>query len=517
MKKRLYWMLPFILVFIGLGILFTRNLLHVTEPPESDWSRDLELFETDINQQPIVTFRNNEFQISSYNTNAELIQKSYNKHIELTNTSSYDIPYTKWTRVFIKDEQVIYFDYKNIYDGENKELIDQANHFYPLRDTILYMKGSDLYQLHPETLESTEVISFKDKTDEIVPFQQGDSIWFIVPQSGVNSIQLDVYQLQENKAKLMVQPTFTLKPGELLSELSFATDGKKAAFLYETKGENTGGTAPVYTTYLAEGNLKDATIEPRRITYSDPHSSQSLKEIGDSILTYKDGTLVALFAASGFSQTKHGETSAFNIYTATFNGEEVKVERRSNTSAVSSKPQWVDDRSITWLDLDGDHYKLLYASSNPEIIEKAKQITGDNVMAALGKTLLMVASSFFGYVLTSIWFIWPLLFLVVLFLIRKRLLDQDPVWLFYSGIGIYILAAIIYKDRFFIDSMYERAPDFLTFPGSSYLYIFGFGLLAYLFSWMGYKVKEWSSIVRLFFFIIFHLLLLVTYFGPYLL
>ncbi|UFT98227.1 hypothetical protein KO561_13580 [Radiobacillus kanasensis] len=515
MKKRLYWILPLILVFIGLGLLFSRNIAHVTEPPESDWSRELLLFETDVNQQPLVTSNADSFHIASYNTNSKLVKKTYNNQIELTNTITFDVPYTKWTKVFVKDDKAIYFDYENINNGETKERIDEATNFYALQDTILYMKGSDLYQLDPETDTPTKIKTFEDNTEEITPFQQGGSIWFIATHSTNNSAQLDVYRLEGQNVELVTQPTFELQSGELLKELSFATKNDKVAFLLETERKNTGGAPPVYTTYLAEGELKDTSFDTRTLTYYDPHSKNPLREAGDATLSYHGENLVILFAANGYSQTKHGETSAFNIYAATFDGEKMIVERRSNTAAISSKPQWIDENSIAWLDLAGDHYKLLYSSSDSKIMEKAKQITGENLMAALGKTLLMAASSFIGYILSSIWFIWPLLFIVVLFLVRKRLLDQDPSWLFYGGALIYLIAAVIFKHRFFVENIYDKGPEYLTFSGSSYVYIFGFALLAYLFSWMGYKRKEWASTTRLFFFVFFHLVLLIVYFGPY--
>src|SRR5690606_40419366 len=64
-------------------------------------------------------------------------------------------------------------------------------------------------------------------------------------------------------------------------------------------------------------------------------------------------------------------------------------------------------------------------------------------------------------------------------LFSSRRLVKDPPRYFYTGIGIYILSACIWSERFFIERFHTTAPSYLAFPGSTYLYIIVVAALTY--------------------------------------
>jgi hypothetical protein len=252
------------------------------------------------------------------------------------------------------------------------------------------------------------------------------------------------------------------------------------------------------------------------LTFQDPAGTNSLTEVSDVIFTFKNGEPTILFHANGRTETQFNDKTTFNIYTAVISEDgSTKTERRSNTPEISTNPQWMDEETIAWVDLDGDGHKIKISSSDKDAISDLIEFTQDDWLHTLGKTLGMVTSSFFAIAFSVIWFIWPILFIVFMYMFRNRIADRDPAWYFYTGIGLYAVAAIIWKDQFFVDNIYTNAPTYLTFTGSSYFYLILFAIIAYWLTNHTKRVNDWSGTIRITYFVGIHILLLTIFFGPY--
>ena len=516
LSTHLFWIIPTVIIIFGLLLLFYQNFSKVTEPPASNWSRALTIGKTDIKKlSPIRVSAEGEF-IFTRMEGGKLATTTLNKDFKVTDNKTYDIPVDKWTQVYQQEDKIIYFDFKDINDQAKKKIISDVEKFYPLDTTIVYVKNNELFRLTPDNKSSEKIMDIDLNKFDIVLQENQEGIYILLYSSDPNGVDITLQQFQNGQIKSLYQSRIKVDPGKVVNDISFALDGQELALLLQEELVSTQGN-PEFFNYFMLTNLSGQKTETlHRLTFDDPAGTNSLTEVSDVVLKFRNSNPIILFKANGRTETKFNDNTTFNIYSAeiTKNGT-TKTERRSNTPEISTNPQWINDKTIAWLDLDAEGHKINLASAEKNKISKQIKVSQDDWLNALGKTLGMVASSFIGIALTVIWFLWPIIFIVVMYFFKNRTIDRDPTWFFYTGIGLYALAAVIWIDRFFVESIYLKAPDFLTFTGSSYFYMILFAIIAYWLAIHTKRVNDWSGTVRIMYFVGIHILLLTVFFGPY--
>lgn len=515
---KLYWIVPGVIMVLGLLLLFYENFSDVTEPPADDWSRALTIGETDLNQIPPVKINENGDFVFTRFEDGKLAATTLGKDFTVKDQQTYNIPVNKWTQVFQQDDTIIYFDFKNIYDQDRNMIVSDVEKFYPLETTTLYVKDHVLYQLSPETKTSEKVMDIDlDKLD-IIPHENQDGVNLLTYASDPTGVDVTLQQHANGKMNTVYQSRINVDPGKVVNDISFALDGQKLALLLQEELQSTQGGNPEFFNYFLLTSVTNPNAQTlTQLTFDDPAgNNSSLKEVSDVVLTFRNDKPTILFHANGRTQTQFNDSTTFNIYSAVISESgATKTERRSNTAEISTNPQWINEESIAWVDLDGDGHKIKVSSADIKTVDPLIEYTGDDWLQALGKTFGMITSSFFGIAFAVIWFIWPLLFVVFMYIFRNRIADRDPVWYFYTGIGLYAIAALIWKDRFFVDNIYLNAPGYLTFTGSSYVYMIVLALIAFWLTLHTKKVNDWAGTARISYFVGLHILLLTIFFGPY--
>ncbi|SDN44367.1 hypothetical protein [Bacillus sp. OK048] len=512
----LYWVIPTVIMIFGFLLLSYQNFSKVTEPPAPDWSRALFIGKTDINKLPPVKKTEDGSFIFTRFENGKLATTTMNKDFIIQDQKSYDIPVDKWTQVFQKEETILYFDFKNIYDMNRNIIVSNVEKFYPLGTTIFYLKEKELYQLTPENMKSEKIMDADLNKLDIILQEDEVGVKILVYTSDTNGVDISLQQFINGKMNTIYQTRLKVDPGKVVNDIAFALNDQKLALLLQEELEQTQGK-PEFFTYYMETSLTNQDAQPlHKLSFEDPAGSHSLKEVSDVVFKYSNGKPTILFKANGRTETRYNDNTTFNIYTAviTENGT-TKTERRSNTPEISTNPQWINDETIAWLELGAEVHKINISTADIDKVSDLIKITQGDWLNALGKTLGMITTSFFGIALSVIWFLWPIIFIVVMYFFKHRTIDRDPTWFFYTGIGLYILAAVIWRDRFFVDSIYSKAPNYLTFTGSSYFYMIVFAIIAYCLAIHAKRVNDWSGTTRIIYFVGLHVLLLTIFFGPY--
>ncbi|WP_404452917.1 hypothetical protein LG329_01995 [Virgibacillus necropolis] len=516
--RQLYWVIPGIIIVFGLALLFYQNFSKVTEQPASDWSRGLTIGKTDVNRlPPIKETKNGEYIITSFK-DEKLATTTITDEFIVQDIKTYDIPVDKWTQVYQQDDHLIYFDYTNIYDKKKNEIISDVERFYPLKNTILYIKENVLYRLSPENKESTKIMDIDLNKQDVIAQQNTDGINILTYTLELQKVNIKLYKLKNGDANKIYQTVVNVEPGKIVTNIAYALDGQKFGVVLQEELETSQGK-PVFFNYFMQTTISEQSPQPlHEITLHDPAGNSNLTEISNVILKYKEGKPNLLFQANGQTETQYNDSTAFNIYKAEIheNGT-TTTERRSNSPAISSEPQWINDETIAWLDMDSDGNEINISSSNIAAISQAAGFDKDDWIRALGKTLGMLSSSIFAIAISSVWFIWPIAFIALLYFFRTRTIDYDPSWFFYTGIGIYAVAALVLKNQFFVNNIYMNAPDYLIFNGSSYFYMFLFAAIAFGIVQVTKRANGWDGAVRIMYFVGVHILLLTTFFGPYIL
>jgi len=515
--QKLYWIIPVVLILLGLILLFVENFSKVTAQPEPDWSRGLLVGKSQVNKLPAIIETKDGHYLFSFFQENELHTATMNKEFQIAEEKNYDIPVDKWTQIYQGNDQLIYFDYKNIFEQDKTQLVADVEAFFPLRTTILYVKEKKLFQLNPETKKSSEIMAIDLEKEKVSIEEKEDGIHFLLFAKAKGNVDITLYRIENGKINRLYDTKVKVDPGKIVNNISFTFEEQKLALLLQEELELTQGK-PEYFNYFAEIDItKGQQPEQYELKFEDPAlESGKLTEISDVDFIYRDGKPRLLFKANGFTETKYNEKKGFNIYEAEI-GEEgsTKTERRSNTSAISTIPQWLNEDTVAWMDLDGAGNKV-YVSSN-ELAKINKQIkhTSEDWLQAFGKTFGMISTSFFAFALSFIWLIWPILFVLFMYVFFSRTVDYDRPWIFHTGIGVYLIAAVLFKDRFFVPNILSSAPGYLTFTGSTYFYLFLIAVIAYFLAIMTKRVNEWIGAPRIIYFVGVHIILLTILFGPY--
>ncbi|MBH0231038.1 hypothetical protein [Halobacillus yeomjeoni] len=516
LKRSIVWLAPLIIILTGVGILFAKNYNEVTEPPSEEWSRPLQIATTPSSKQPSVTETKQDQLSVSYLTETGAAHKTYNEDLRLIDETYYDIPVDKFTRIHIEDNQMVYADYYGLYNGKTNEKIVDITGFYPLKNHVFYRDESAIHKLDMETLKSSPVLKLKDEKASVYFHEMEDQVHLMTEHRKTNEHHITFYSLENAEFTSIDSTTLNLDASEELQELLFSINNDTYSLLISTV-QKTNMEGNVRYFYYFDQTAIGKNPELTELNFPDPHGAENLKEISDIELKADSGQTSMLFKAFGATKTQFKAPAQFNIYQATLKNDQVgTVKRLSNTPKHSSSPAWFDEKTITWLDVESGNNPLYLSSGKDHLIQSAPLLTTDYFLQALGKTMGMLTYGLFGVMISVVWFIWPLLFIVILSFTNSRAMDHEHSWVLYAGAAIYIAAAVIFKNQLVTEAALSRAPEYLSFTGSTLTYLFGFALLSFGILKIGAKVRDWSMFIQLTYFIALHVAFMTIFFGPYL-
>ncbi|MYL21125.1 hypothetical protein GLW04_14570 [Halobacillus litoralis] len=516
LRPKLVWILPLLIITAGILLLFYENYQEVTEPADQDWSRDWEIGETTAVKQPHIQKTDDGIQIS-YLTESGITRHTYDNDYTEKDVQQYAIPVDTFTSFYLENDALLYSDYYSLYRGDTEEKIMDIDGFIPMSTAALYQKGDTLYAIDPSNYESSELMTLASIDSTVKTAETEEGAYLMEEYTDGEGRQLHFYEHLDDQVKKIGEATFLPSGSESIKDIQFTMQGNEASVLISTVQKQSASGQMENHYYYGTTTFQNA-LKTTRLSFTDPVSAQPLREVSDmSLHPQKDGASL-LFKAVGATNTRLGESSQFNIYKAHLGTSGVgEVTRISNTPDLSTHPVQTNDGSVVWVDKGGDSHKLLLSSQNPEIIEKADTWNTRVLLGALGKTMGMLSYSFFGLLIMTFWYIWPLLFLVILLFVKRDALDQDRTWILLSGIAIYLAAAIIVRSPLFSEKLLARAPDYLSFPGSPIIFILGFALIAFGIMKTGAKLRDWSIPIQITYFIGVHVALITIFFGPYVL
>ncbi|WP_281976032.1 hypothetical protein [Halobacillus litoralis] len=513
LKGKVIWLLPSIIVLFGITLLFMENYNEVTEPANEEWSRELEVGLTSVLRTP-TTHLLDEKRSITYITEDGVQRNIYDDRYNLLNKEVYNIPVDKFTEFYFDNNRLIFANYHNIYDEKSGEKITEIDQFFPLKNQILYTKDQEIYILDTDQFESTPLLGLDDNTSLQVQ-QSGNGTYLLTHKVDENGNQMKYYEFTEGEVNKLGESEFSILGTEEVRDIQFTFQNDSYHLLLTTvQKQSMSGKASNYYYYAETPFGEDPDL--KKMSFQDPVGNAELREVSDLIMKSDKNSTTLLFKAIGSTETRFNEPDQFNIYKSLIDKEGTQqITRMSNTPDISHHPTWIDGETIAWVDNGGDANKILISSMDPSIIEKADRVKQSSLIHALGKTMGMLSFSFLALIITMFWFIWPFLFLVVLMFSSNRAMEEDHSWVLYTGITIYMLAALIVRDPIFSDRLLAAAPQYLSFPGSPFLFIIGFALLAFAILKSGARIRDWSISIQLTYFIGIHVLLVTIFFGPY--
>ncbi|MBM7551932.1 hypothetical protein [Thalassobacillus pellis] len=515
LAKRLYWILPLMIVLAGIGLLFYENLKKVKEPPDEGISRELKLGESQLANAPAI-FSKNDSYILSYFDDEKLIEKIYTKSWDLDSEQTHDIPFNKWSRVYNNGETLLYTDYYALYLGSTDKKISEIDDFFPLQNRVLFLDNHNMYRLEPNTLKTQKVLSLEEGQKRVFVEQIDSKTYILVYYPGRKGHLIKLYRADtQSEAKLVSENIYPISTTETFKDLSFDVNHNAFAVIFSTIQKQGGKTVNAqYYTYHPFKKKEAPAV--KTLQAKDPFSGSQLEGWEDIELKLNGKEADILFASHGFTETTYSEAKASNIYRLHVSSSGQEITRISNTPNRSMQPMFIDKGTVLWLDVHGDEKQINLASNREVIIQKADNYTSGHFISAAGKSVGMLSYAFFTIFLTLMWYIWPFLFILLMMVVNNNALERGESWIMYLSLFIYTIPIVLLDDLLFTNKLLAAAPAYMSFQGSSWLYILGFGALAYLIMYLGTKSKEWGLVVRFTYFVGCHVLLLTFFIGPYL-
>jgi len=519
LKKSLVWAAPVMISIAAVLLLFAENYSDVTEPPTEGWSQGIELGLTPTVTEPYVNLLEEEKLEVSYLTEKGVKKDTFDQNFELVSEETFPIPVDKFTKFSWSGKHLIYSNYQAIFSGESGEKISDISGFFPLKNQTLYRKDQEIFQLDTDTLESVSLMQLENKNTELAVTETEQAAYIMTKTTDANGNHLNFYELDGQQVTELGKADFLVQGTEEISNIQFSVKDQNYSLLVSTLQKQSAGGERTNFYYFSQSSFGEDP-QFQKVNFPDPHSSSELKEISDIEMSLEEKSVNLLFKGFGATKTTYADTPEFNIYRASLSSQgENKVTRLSNTPNPSAEPVWLEGANTTlWVDQGSDNKnKLMLSSAKPSIVEQADRMTQEAFIQSLGKTIGMLATGMFSIVIAGLWFIWPLFFIVVIMFANSRAMDHNRSWIFYAGMMIYLAAALLFKDSIFTNRLMAKAPEYLSFQGSSIIYLFGFALLTYLILSYGVKERDWSVFIRLTYFIGIHVILITVFFGPYLL
>ncbi|WP_181349530.1 hypothetical protein [Thalassobacillus sp. CUG 92003] len=516
-QRKAVWMIPGIIMLVGLCSLIFENYQEVTEAPSENWSHEVELGKTTVNSEPYIIETQDDLISLSYFSEQGLKQNVYNQKWEKQAEDTYDIPFNKFTRIFQTKDHLLYSDYYSIYDGKTQEKLTDIDQFLPTHNNLLFTKNEALYQLHPDTNETRKVMDLPHPQSTLNVTEHAGNVYILSYVSGQSSFDMSLHKLENDQVSSLKQARIDLPQTDVINELSFdINDDTYGLFVRTTQKQSMSGS-PETNNYYAIQSL-ESKPSLKQISFKDPSGDKMITEASHLEMTLENSHMKLLFRGFGQTKTMFKDGGQFNIYEAVMDADGLRhIKRLSNTPDASKYPNRASDNSIVWTDADGSTNKVLMSSSHPEVITEAQGLTWDKVLAIAGKTIGMLSYSFLTIFVTLVWYIWPLLFLAVMMFAKSKAIDQDRMWILHGGIAIYLTFALFLREELFKHVVLLRLPDYMNFFGSPFVFILGFACILYGVLYFTNRQNDWSISIQLCYFIGLHVSFLSIFIGPYLL
>ncbi|SIT00389.1 hypothetical protein SAMN05421758_1213 [Salimicrobium salexigens] len=516
--KKMHWIMPAIILLIGVFILVLNNYKDVTAVPSDSWTREVELATTSIQSNIKTTLNSNGSYNIYYFTDNGLVEGKYNESLELIDQSSYDIPYTKWTEVYPGDKNIVYADNEAMYQTESNEKISDIQEFIPLKNGMIYQWNDKIYYLEGNSLDKRLLIESVSKETLIDVYQPtATNTYIMLSDKQRNATEYRLLKWDGKNVTEIDQQTIELEPSLTLEELSFTVDNNQLSLFINAGPLDKHTYLPEDNYYFTQQKI-GSPISLNPVPFNDPFSRNDLQNVKDIELDVKDGKSELLFRAKGSTETKYRDAVEYNVYKAVLNGQgKVDVTRLSNTPWLSKNPSWVSDDVVVWLDVTGDTNKLFAAGSTDLENLPESSLSKDTGFRIVGKTMVMLASGLLTLLVTIGWYVVPLGFIGIMTFGSNNALDKGKEWVFYTPALLYVAVALYFNEQLFSEKVISRLPAYLDFPGSPFILICAFGVITYLIMATTDLKERWSIPKRITYFVAVHISFLMIFVGPFIL
>ncbi|MFD1735090.1 hypothetical protein ACFSCX_00805 [Bacillus salitolerans] len=507
--SKLTRILPFIIsAFIIIGVQYWHALNQEKNSYHEPWSRSLSLELMSGNTEPLIQRKDDGFHF--YTVGEQQINHSL-VHIDLSveQKKSIDVPISGLDPYWTNGEDTLFIKNNTLYHqnalGERNTILESAQSLEANEDLAIVSHDKGVSVINLTTFEP---ITISNHTAVDVSLsQQGDSL-ITATELEQGLLQFTFYKL--TNGEFISYPLFQKDSYyETYSSVDYVEQQGKVHLIYNTSSRKGGGNI-VIRNYYADITLSELPKEvafSRHLEIRNADTKARLDRIKDFSLMIDDDQNVKLLFSSNSSL--NGEV-ATNVFIGSKQGEIWEAHRIGTTYLPSSKPLWVSKDVITWIDYEGNNYKVMGASTSPQALETSLQLTKKDYSIALSRTLLSLSGAFI-FLLVSLLVVIPpaiVLFSMNIFQIYNKLLVKR------IAVVSYLITQFIFIQQFFDSPSIQTGPFFINFTFSQYILPIIITIITLLIT---YKVNnpDWSEENEVSYKIGLHMFLTILLVGPY--
>ncbi|WP_175991346.1 hypothetical protein [Bacillus sp. Marseille-Q1617] len=501
---------PLMIILLLLGALFIHQLLEVKKQPQPEWSRSVPLGFTS-EERPQAFFNNGSLFLTD---EGKVRQLAFDDQFNITQDSVQNTKITRghpfWTdgSVFIQmksGQLVATEDNKDVVISENAAGLSTAS------NKIYYWVDNELFTLNPADLSSKSLQVFSKNIMDVYQGNNGSAI----VQEQLNNNTAVLHYMDENE-KIVGEPfaTVNISTNQHIDGLTYGVENNTLTVLYNEEMRAQGVLS--YKIMKLESSLDEigkGALKPESLKFLNTDSGEMLQGPRSAKLVMIDGKNSILFTSEGHKVSDH---NAVSVYLAPLeDASRLQAEPLGTTKHYSYLPFQLTQKSIAWLDYDGDMYELFGASQDREVISASVELNQRNVKEAVNNSIMMIFSSVIT-ILTSFYWVLPSLFLLILlYMLKPNIFEKEGInWVEYASILIFLVMPLTFMNKALNGYFYFAAPEYLTFTGSGYVGIIVITLLSALI-WKIGRNPDWGTFGGVFYFMGVYILLYVTSFGPY--
>jgi hypothetical protein len=505
---------PLIVIIALLGLLFYEHLKTETALPSEGWSRSINFDVTSsIISNPYVT-RSEDFYYLYFPTEKGVIRLTLNEQLKVKQRLTLPIQVPSNTHLWAHEKHLIFVEQSELklYNGKTtKTLAKNVTNFTVNKDTLLFWKENELYELDVNSLQSKQLSVFPAKIFDVIVDKKAAS-YLVVLQ--VNSSQYEFVMVESEQTvqpKITHLPSLTLIGSESLEEVRFARENENVYIVYGTYSSAQGIKAyRAYEIQLSLDNLS-TVVNGNRIDFYDKQFGGKLPNPRYLEISVDKGEVSVLFTAIGPSSARSEEV---NVYEAKKEENRWIASRRSTTHDVSLEPFWLMDETILWLGFSGKDYTLYAASADSHIIADSQKLNVSDWKYAFSNMIMSLFGSTMILLFMIAWLILPAAFYFVMYYVNDRFIEYHSQRAIFIMMILYIISQLIFFTKSL--SMVRYAPAYFSFPGSLLLLPLFIAGLAWLI-WRTVKDEEWGVIGNFAYFAVVNALFIMLSFGPYIL
>ncbi|WLD91539.1 hypothetical protein [Alkalihalobacillus sp. AL-G] len=505
--------IPIFLVVILFLALIVHQVNVRKDLAEDGWSRTAELLPNVSQHQPFAVEENSTYTVYIPNSDAQITHLTLDESLKVKSSEDFPVSIGPKTPFWASGNTVYYFEDKTIYEYDGSEssvFQEQVDGMEISGNRILYWKGKTIFEIDTKLGKSSKIGAASDKITNLFLSNSTSSFLAVFEEEITTKVMLyKESETESYKGQLLFEAS---EAGtERIIDVDFTQRDQLIDVIFTTY--STAQQQLTWRAYHNQFDLSDLETKQRfnELLIREQGSGTRIRKPNEIDLSLVDNKPAILFTAKG-TLTPRVQTD--NIYQAVLEDSKWIATRISTTKEISTKPSWVGEATVMWLDYTGKDPNLMAASEKPAAIKRLGGVTSEDWKQGFYSSLSSLGFGLIILIYAALWATPPYLILFIVTFFSEETMEERKAWVRYGIAGFCGIVQVALIQKFFTPLFAIVSPDYLSFSGASYVIPVVLLLLSWIITQF-VKGEEWGVIQEFSYFIAINLLMIIMLIAPY--